>query len=118
MVMALSILQPPLQCCSCQPFTKLWPLSLTIHTNRNNHRRTVCALNLGEDIGRAKEREGVESSRKEALRRLDFELEKGREKEAVSLITSLQGKPGGLRGFGPANQHRAKTILQMAEMPL
>eukprot|EP01018_Ginkgo_biloba_P039707 Gb_32643 [translate_table: standard] len=111
--MAVNILPQHPQYSSCHPFTKLWPPSLTLHHSKlsynNNYSRIVCALNADKDVGRAKEGKkgdgnSLEFSRKEALRRLDLELERGREKEAVSLVTSLQGKPGGLRGFGAANQ--------------
>lgn len=38
--------------------------------------------------------------RRRALRRVDRELEKGNYKAALSLVKQLQGKLGGLRGFG------------------
>lgn len=49
---------------------------------------------------RANEVEGMR--RRRALRRVDWELEKGNYKAALSLVKQLQGKPGGLRGFAAA----------------
>ncbi|KAM7472743.1 hypothetical protein LguiA_010926 [Lonicera macranthoides] len=42
--------------------------------------------------------------RRRALKRVDRELYKGNFKSALSLVKHLQGKPGGLRGFGAAKQ--------------
>lgn len=42
--------------------------------------------------------------RRRALGRVDRELAKGNYKAALSLVKQLQGKPGGLRGFGAAQQ--------------
>ncbi|GAV63234.1 hypothetical protein CFOL_v3_06754 [Cephalotus follicularis] len=56
-------------------------------------------------LPRIKER-GDESAkrRRRALKRVDSELAKGNLKTALSLVKQLQGKPGGLRGFGAAKQ--------------
>ncbi|OVA11417.1 hypothetical protein BVC80_9003g38 [Macleaya cordata] len=42
--------------------------------------------------------------RRRVLRKVDNELAKGNTKSALSLVKQLQGKPGGLRGFGGAKQ--------------
>ncbi|CAL5330320.1 unnamed protein product [Camellia sinensis] len=50
--------------------------------------------------------------RRRALRRVDRELSKGNHKAALTLVKQLQGKPGGLRGFGSAKQvHRRISSL-------
>lgn len=78
---------------NCYPLSKPWRLpACTPH--KCSRIIFLCVLNGGVDISR----------RKEALRRVDLELERGNEREALSIITSLQGKPGGLRGFGAARQ--------------
>ncbi|KAJ4967983.1 hypothetical protein NE237_014684 [Protea cynaroides] len=43
-------------------------------------------------------------SRLQVLEHVDEHLEKGNERLALSLVKDLQGKPGGLRGFGAARQ--------------
>lgn len=49
----------------------------------------------------AREKKKDESwRRRRALRRIDSDLEKGNFKAALSLAKQLQGKPGGLLGFG------------------
>ncbi|XP_031130173.1 uncharacterized protein LOC116031943 isoform X2 [Ipomoea triloba] len=57
---------------------------------------------------RANDAEGIR--RRRALRRVDWELEKGNYKAALSLVKQLQGKPGGLRGFAAA---QLASILAM-----
>ncbi|KAJ0975662.1 hypothetical protein J5N97_017627 [Dioscorea zingiberensis] len=47
---------------------------------------------------------GIGSSRLQILQRVDEELRKGNEREALALVNDLQGKPGGLRCFGAARQ--------------
>lgn len=42
--------------------------------------------------------------RRLALRKVDRELSRGNYKTALTLVKQLQGKPGGLRGFGAAKQ--------------
>ncbi|KAF5180744.1 translation initiation factor 3 subunit I [Thalictrum thalictroides] len=42
--------------------------------------------------------------RRRVLRKVDNELAKGNTKGALTLVKQLQGKPGGLRGFGAAKQ--------------
>lgn len=49
--------------------------------------------------------------RRRALKRVDRELYKGNFKSALSLVKHLQGKPGGLRGFGAAKQVSLCTYL-------
>nr|GMD05815.1 uncharacterized protein LOC109155320 isoform X1 [Ipomoea batatas] len=57
---------------------------------------------------RANEAEGIR--RRRALRRVDWELEKGNYKAALSLVKQLQGKPGGLRGFAAAQLVPKKVV--------
>lgn len=57
---------------------------------------------ISEARARLKQPETIR--RRRALRRVDKELEKGNYKSALSLVKQLQGKPGGLRGFGAAQQ--------------
>nr|GMD03586.1 uncharacterized protein LOC109155320 isoform X1 [Ipomoea batatas] len=59
---------------------------------------------------RANEAEGIR--RRRALRRVDWELEKGNYKAALSLVKQLQGKPGGLRGFAAA-QLVPKRVVEL-----
>lgn len=42
--------------------------------------------------------------RRSALKKVDRELSRGDFKSALSLVKQLKGKPGGLRGFGAAEQ--------------
>lgn len=42
--------------------------------------------------------------RRRAFKRVDKELSRGNFKAALNLVKQLQGKPGGLRGFGAAKQ--------------
>lgn len=42
--------------------------------------------------------------RRRALKMVDRELSKGNYRTALSLVKQLNGKPGGLRGFGAAKQ--------------
>lgn len=78
---------------NCDMLSKPWRLhACTPH--RCTRIIILCAVNERVDISR----------RKEALRRVDLELERGNEREAFTIMTSLQGKPGGLRGFGAARQ--------------
>nr|ABK26568.1 unknown [Picea sitchensis] len=76
------------------PLSKPWCLHACTPPHQCSRIIVLCVLNGGVDT----------SGRKEALRKLDLELERGNEREAFSIITSLQGKPGGLRGFGAARQ--------------
>ncbi|KAH9299363.1 hypothetical protein KI387_031045, partial [Taxus chinensis] len=85
------------------------PTSLCSTRRHNNnyptktHRRISCTLNAENNDGTATE--GVQDiCRKEALQKLDLELQRGNEEEALLIVTSLKGKPGGLRGFGGASQ--------------
>ncbi|XP_034706640.1 uncharacterized protein LOC117930220 isoform X2 [Vitis riparia] len=50
--------------------------------------------------------------RRRSLKMVDRELSKGNYKTAVSLVKQLNGKPGGLRGFGAAKQvsHRLDDL--------
>ncbi|XP_026438138.1 uncharacterized protein LOC113336706 isoform X1 [Papaver somniferum] len=50
------------------------------------------------------ERKEPGAMRRRVLRKVDNELAKGNTKTALSLVKQLQGKPGGLRGFGGAKQ--------------
>lgn len=50
------------------------------------------------------ERKEPGAMRLRVLRKVDNELAKGNTKTALSLVKQLQGKPGGLRGFGGAKQ--------------
>ncbi|KAI8027675.1 hypothetical protein LOK49_LG02G02026 [Camellia lanceoleosa] len=60
----------------------------------------------------AKIREPDAVRRRRALRRVDREISKGNHKAALTLVKQLQGKPGGLRGFGAAKQvHRRISSL-------
>nr|GLL29475.1 uncharacterized protein LOC109155320 isoform X1 [Ipomoea trifida] len=59
---------------------------------------------------RANEAEGIR--RRRALRRVDWELEKGNYKAALSLVKQLQRKPGGLRGFAAA-QLVPKRVVEL-----
>nr|GMD10750.1 uncharacterized protein LOC109155320 isoform X1 [Ipomoea batatas] len=59
---------------------------------------------------RANEAEGIR--RRRALRRVDWELEHGNYKAALSLVKQLQGKPGGLRGFAAA-QLVPKRVVEL-----
>ncbi|KAF9605283.1 hypothetical protein IFM89_015899 [Coptis chinensis] len=63
---------------------------------------------------------GETSLRRRVLRKVDNELARGNSKGALSLVKQLQGKPGGLRGFGAAKQvpYRQYTLdgLDLNEM--
>ncbi|XP_058222354.1 uncharacterized protein LOC131332252 isoform X3 [Rhododendron vialii] len=48
--------------------------------------------------------------RRLALRKADRELSRGNYKTALTLVKQLQGKPGGLRGFGAAKQVSASEL--------
>ncbi|KAL5701510.1 hypothetical protein ACHQM5_026837 [Ranunculus cassubicifolius] len=60
--------------------------------------------------------------RRRVLRKVDNELAKGNTKGALTLVKQLQGKPGGLRGFGAAKQvpYRHYTVdgLGLHEMDI
>ncbi|XP_052193137.1 uncharacterized protein LOC127801776 isoform X2 [Diospyros lotus] len=58
----------------------------------------------GGALVRARIKEPEATRRRNALRRVDRVLSKGNYKIALSLVRRLQGKPGGLRGFGAAKQ--------------
>ncbi|KAL2457202.1 hypothetical protein Adt_46464 [Abeliophyllum distichum] len=60
------------------------------------------AISEGRVVAKLKQPETIR--RRRALRRVDRELENGNYKAALSLVKQLQGKPGGLRGFGAAQQ--------------
>ncbi|XP_058222356.1 uncharacterized protein LOC131332252 isoform X5 [Rhododendron vialii] len=53
--------------------------------------------------------------RRLALRKADRELSRGNYKTALTLVKQLQGKPGGLRGFGAAKQvpRRISSLNQL-----
>ncbi|KAA8545041.1 hypothetical protein F0562_019860 [Nyssa sinensis] len=53
-------------------------------------------------LAKLKEPDAIRRGR--ALKRVDRELSKGNFRAALSLVKQLQGKPGGLRGFGAAKQ--------------
>lgn len=59
--------------------------------------RGVVASAEHKDAGKA-------ARRRRALRMVDRELAKGNYRTALSLAKQLNGKPGGLRGFGAAKQ--------------
>ncbi|XP_057818604.1 uncharacterized protein LOC131031496 isoform X2 [Cryptomeria japonica] len=102
--MATTIIQWRLHS-SCYPLRKLPSYHNNYNSRPANHRIICCALNTEDKDGLTSYKEGLKDvSRKEALRRLDLELERGNEKEALAIVTSLQGKPSGLRGFGGASQ--------------
>ncbi|KAI3926804.1 hypothetical protein MKW92_003993 [Papaver armeniacum] len=56
------------------------------------------------------ERKEPGAMRRRVLRKVDNELVKGNTKTALSLVKQLQGKPGGLRGFGGAKQESLERL--------
>ncbi|RVW53356.1 hypothetical protein CK203_103132 [Vitis vinifera] len=60
---------------------------------------------------------GNAARRRRSLKMVDRELSKGNYKTAVSLVKQLNGKPGGLRGFGAAKQgqEEEETCLSKKE---
>lgn len=60
--------------------------------------------------GRLRNEEDEAIRRRRGLKRVDRELEKGDFKAALSLAKQLQGKPGGLRGFGAVKLVIISTI--------
>ncbi|KAJ0014463.1 hypothetical protein Pint_19927 [Pistacia integerrima] len=55
--------------------------------------------------------------RRRALKRVDKELSRGNFKAALNLVKQLQGKPGGLRGFG-ATKQVPRRLISMDELEL
>lgn len=53
---------------------------------------------------RVKKLDAAIKRRRSVLKIVDKELLKGNLRNALSLVNQLQGKPGGLRGFGAAKQ--------------
>ncbi|KAL2555248.1 hypothetical protein Fot_08867 [Forsythia ovata] len=72
-------------------------------------------ISEGQVVAKLKQPETIR--RRRALRRVDRELENGNYKAALSLVKQLQGKPGGLRGFGAAQQV-PRRVLSLDELKL
>ncbi|KAL7235005.1 hypothetical protein ACSBR1_018475 [Camellia fascicularis] len=84
-------------------------MNLTLHSGAFQLRHQFPA-NGTLVLAKVKEPDAVR--RRRALRRVDRELSKGNHKAALTLVKQLQGKPGGLRGFGAAKQvHRRISSL-------
>ncbi|OWM85402.1 hypothetical protein CDL15_Pgr019026 [Punica granatum] len=60
---------------------------------------------------------GHTERRRRALLRVERELKKGDHRSALSMVKQLQGKPGGLRGFGAAEQV-PKRLLTLDDLKL
>ncbi|XAR52535.1 hypothetical protein NMG60_11020666 [Bertholletia excelsa] len=81
-------------------------MNLPLHSRalRSSHPFHRCELPATGTVLSAKLKEPDTLRRRRALRRVDRELSKGNYKTALTLVKRLQGKPGGLHGFGAAKQ--------------
>ncbi|KAI8547838.1 hypothetical protein RHMOL_Rhmol07G0226800 [Rhododendron molle] len=87
-------------------------MNLTLHSGALSSSRVRHEFPANRTLlvsAKIKEPEAV-LRRRLALRKVDRELSRGNYKTALTLVKQLQGKPGGLRGFGAAKQVSASEL--------